>query len=57
MDDSVRIDTDNHGEVFYEVLADIPEKKKIWWQENISLATKGETTVAVKITDILGDDV
>jgi len=58
MVDSVMIDTAYHGEVFNVVLADVPEKKSDLVVGKYSLpAPDGETTVAVKITDMLGEEV
>jgi len=58
MVDSVMIDTAYDGQVFNVVLADVPEKKSDLVSGGYSLpATKGETIVAVKITDMLGEEV
>ena len=52
------IDTAYNGEVFNVVLADVPEKKSDLVVGKYSLpAPEGETTVAVKITDMLGEEV
>ncbi len=56
--DSVMIDVAYNGEVFNLVLADVPEKKSDLVTGKYSLpAPESETTVAVKITDMLGDEV
>jgi DNA modification methylase len=58
MVDSVMIDSAYNGEVFNVVLADVPEKKSDLVEGKYSLpAPDGETTVAVKITDMLGEEV
>jgi hypothetical protein len=58
MVDSVMIDPAYNGEVFNVVLADVPEKKSDLVEGKYSLsAPEGETTVAVKITDMLGEEV
>ena len=58
MVDSVMIDLTYDGEVFNIFLADVPEKKDDLVQGSYALpAPKGETTVAVKITDMLGEEV
>jgi adenine-specific DNA-methyltransferase len=58
MVDSVMIDTAYNGQVFNVVLADVPEKKSDLVNGKYVLdAPIGETTVAVKITDMLGEEV
>jgi len=58
MVDSVMIDTAYDGQVFNIVLADVPEKKNNLVAGKYILPThQGETTVAVKITDMLGEEV
>ena len=58
MVDSVMIDTAYDGEVFNVVLADVPEKKSDLVDRTYDLAAPDdETTVAVKITDMLGEEV
>jgi hypothetical protein len=58
MVDSVMIDTAYDGSVFNVVLADVPEKKSdlVMGKYLIPVAA-GVTTVAVKITDMLGEEV
>jgi len=56
--DSVMIDTAYDGEVFNVVLADVPERKTDLVAGVYELAApEGETTVAVKMTDMLGEEV
>lgn len=58
MVDSVMVDTVYKGGVFNIELFDIPEKKSDLVQDRYELpAPKGKTTVAVKITDMLGEEV
>jgi len=58
MVDSVMIDTVYEGKVFNIVLSDVPEKKSDLVQGRYELpAPKGPTTVAVKVTDMLGEEV
>ena len=58
MVDCVMIDTAYGGHVFNAVLADIPEKKTDFVEGKYDLpAPAGETTVAVKIVDMLGEEV
>lgn len=58
MVDSVMIDASYDGKVFNVALSDVPEKKKDLVKGEYDLeAPKVETTVAVKITDMLGEDV
>lgn len=58
MVDTVMIDPAYNGQVFNIVLADVPERKDDLVAGKYSLdAPKGKTTVAVKITDMLGEEV
>jgi hypothetical protein len=58
MVDSVMIDVAYDGEVFRVALSDVPEKKSELVKGAYELdAPEGETTVAVKITDMLGEEV
>ncbi|MDP2320546.1 MAG: site-specific DNA-methyltransferase [Acidobacteriota bacterium] len=58
MVDSVMIDPAYDGAVFNVALSDVPEKKTDFVEGRYELtAPKGETTVAVKITDMLGEEV
>ncbi|HEX2714293.1 MAG TPA: site-specific DNA-methyltransferase [Candidatus Acidoferrales bacterium] len=58
MVDTVMVDTAYEGEVFHIVLADVPEKKTDLVAGRYELAAPmGQTTVAVKITDMLGEEV
>ncbi len=58
MIDSVAIDTAYDGTVFNVVSVDVPEKKTDMVAAKYDLAApKGETTVAVRITDMLGEEV
>ena len=58
MVDSVMIDTAYDGQVFNVTLADVPEKKADLVAGEYSMdAPDGLTMVAVKITDMLGEEV
>lgn len=58
MVDCVMIDTAYDGQAFNVVLSDVPEKKTDYVQGRYDLpAIKEETTVAVKIIDMLGEEV
>jgi len=58
MVDSVMLDSAYDGKVFNIVLSDVPEKKSDLVQGRYELpAPKGPTTVAVKVTDMLGEEV
>jgi DNA modification methylase len=58
MVDCVMIDTAYDGKVFAVALADVPEKKDDWVRGEYELdAPEKETTVAVKIIDMLGEEV
>jgi DNA modification methylase len=57
MVDSVIIDPAYNSKVFNIVLADVPERKKDYIKARYELpAPTGKTTVAVKITDMLGEE-
>ena len=58
MVDSVMIDTAYDGQVFNVTLTDVPERKTDLVAGRYELpAPAGPTTVAVKITDMLGEEV
>jgi hypothetical protein len=58
MVDLVMIDTAYNGQVFNVVLSDVPERKTDLVAARYELpAPGGATTVAVKITDMLGEEV
>ncbi len=58
MVDSVMIDTAYDGKVFNIALSDVPERKSDLVEGHYELpAPKGPTTVAVKIIDMLGEEV
>jgi DNA modification methylase len=58
MVDCVMIDPTYDGKVFNIALADVPERKTDFVQGRYELpAPKAQTTVAVKITDMLGEEV
>jgi len=58
MVDSVMIDSAYDGKVFNIALSDIPERKADLVQGRYEMPVpKGKTTVAVKITDMLGEEV
>ena len=58
MVDVVLIDTAYDGQVFNIVFSDVPDKKDDWVQGRYELlAPPGPTTVAVKIVDMLGEEV
>jgi DNA modification methylase len=58
MVDTVMIDSAYGGEIFNIVLADVPKNKTQMVEGSYELrAPKGKTTVAVKITDMLGEEV
>lgn len=58
MVDSVMIDTAYEGQVFNVALSDVPERKTDFVAGRYELpAPDGPTTVAVKITDMLGEEV
>lgn len=58
MVDSIMIDTAYDGKVFNVCLTDLPERKSDFVAGRYELdAPAGETTVAVRITDMLGEEV
>lgn len=58
MVDCVMIDTAYDGKVFNVVLSDVPEKKADLVQGSYEIpAPGGSTTIAVKIIDMLGEEV
>jgi DNA modification methylase len=59
MVDCVMVDTAYDGDIFNVVVADIPEKKQDYVQGSYDLPAPGadETLVAVKIIDMLGEEV
>ena len=57
MVDSVMIDADYDGKVFNITLADVPERKNDLVEGRYTVATKKGATVAVKVTDMLGEEV
>jgi DNA modification methylase len=58
MVDSVMIDPAYNGEVFNVVLADVPHKKSDLVSGSYQLAAPSEeSTIAVKVTDMLGEEV
>jgi hypothetical protein len=58
MVDSVMIDPAYDGKVFNVRVADVPEKKSdLVSGKYIVAAPEGKITVAVKITDMLGEEV
>lgn len=58
MVDSVMIDNAYHGAIFNVTLTDVPETREDYVQGTYELAVPGgETTVAIKITDMLGEEV
>ena len=58
MVDSVMIDPAHDGKVFHIALADVPERKQDYVEAKYELpAPTGKTTVAVKVTDMLGEEV
>ena len=58
MVDSVMIDTAYDGQVFNVALADVPERKADLVSGRYEIPVPaGPTTVAVKITDMLGEEV
>jgi hypothetical protein len=58
MVDSVMIDPAYDGQVFKVALADVPERKGDLVAGEYELeAPESETTVAVKVTDMLGEEV
>jgi hypothetical protein len=57
MVDSVMIDSNYNGKVFNITLADVPEKKNDLVDGKYVVEAKKGTTVAVKVTDMLGEEV
>jgi hypothetical protein len=58
MADCVMIDPAHDGEVFNVALADVPERKTDLVSGHYELpAPSGDTTVAVKVVDMLGEEV
>jgi hypothetical protein len=57
MVDSVMIDTAYDGEVFNITLADVPERKTDLVEGKYMVETKKGATIAVKVTDMLGEEV
>jgi DNA modification methylase len=57
MVDSVMIDTDYNGQTFNITLADIPERKTDLVQGKYTLEAPKGATIAVKLTDMLGEEV
>ena len=57
MVDSVMIDADYNGEVFNITLADVPERKNDLVEGKYTVETKKGATIAVKVTDMLGEEV
>ena len=59
MVDSVMIDTAHDGEVFNAVVADVPERKSdvVAGSYEVELPAGSSAPVAVKITDMLGEEV
>jgi DNA modification methylase len=57
MVDSVMIDSDYDGKVFNIMLADVPERKNDLVDGKYMVEAKNGATVAVKVTDMLGEEV
>jgi DNA methylase len=57
MVESVMIDADYDGEVFNIARADVPERKNDLVGGKYTVETKKGATVAVKVTDMLGEEV
>jgi len=57
MVDSVMIDSDYDGKVFNIALADVPEKKNDLVEGKYVIEAKKGAAVAVKVTDMLGEEV
>jgi hypothetical protein len=58
MVDCVTIDASYDGKVFDIALSDVPERKTDLVRGDYELpAPKGKTTVAIKIVDMLGEEV
>jgi adenine-specific DNA-methyltransferase len=57
MVDSVMIDTNYDGKVFNITLADVPEKKNDFVDGKYTVESPKGATIAVKVTDMLGEEV
>ena len=57
MVDSIMIDSSYDGQVFNITLADVPEKKNDLVVGEYQVEAKKSATVAVKVTDMLGEEV
>lgn len=57
MVDSVMIDSDYDGQVFNIALADVPERKNDLVEGRYTVEAKKGATIAVKVTDMLGEEV
>jgi len=57
MVDSVMIDSNYDGKAFNITLADVPERKNYLVEGKYVVEAKKGTTVAVKVTDMLGEEV
>jgi len=57
MVESVMIDSDYDGEVYNITLADVPERKNDLVEGRYVVEAKRGATVAVKVTDMLGEEV
>jgi hypothetical protein len=57
MVDSVMIDADYDGTVFNITLADVPERKNDLVEGKYVVEARKGITVAVKVTDMLGEEV
>jgi len=57
MVDSVMIDSAYDGKVFNITLADVPEKKNDLVEGKYAVEAKKNATIAVKITDMLGEEI
>lgn len=57
MVDSVMIDADYDGEIFNITLADVPERKNDLVEGKYTVEAKKGATLAVKLTDMLGEEV
>ena len=57
MVDSVMIDADYNGSVFNITLADVPERKHDLVEGKYTVQTRKDAAIAVKVTDMLGEEV
>ena len=57
MVDSIMIDSSYDGQVFNITLADVPEKKNDLVVGEYQVEAKKGSTLAVKVTDMLGEEV